>query len=45
MFGIPFDIGYSCLQLGQTIFPSSTWIYAKRRKTQTHISPIDLRVR
>ena len=26
MFGMPFEIGYTCLQFGHTIAPSSTWI-------------------
>lgn len=26
IFGIPFETGYSCWQLGQVIIPSSTWI-------------------
>lgn len=28
MFGIPFEIGYTCAQFGHTIAPSSTWICA-----------------
>lgn len=26
MFGIPFEMGYACLQLGQIMLPSSIWI-------------------
>ena len=30
MFGIPFEIGYACWQFGQTIVPSSMWIWTGR---------------
>jgi len=38
MFGIPFSMGYSCLQFGQIITPSSTWILPKKIESIRTIS-------